>query len=75
MTKLEIVLERVRELPQDRQDAIAAELEFLLKFPPTGESLLTDDQWSEVEAALADAGEETVSHDEVMARARAKLAE
>jgi hypothetical protein len=75
MTKLDIVLEHVRRLPQDRQDAIAAELEFLLQFPPTGKSFLTDDQWAEVEAALADVNEETASHDDVMARGRAKLAE
>lgn len=75
MSKLEVVLERVRRLPQERQDAIAAELDYLLKFPPSGESLLSDEQWAEVEAALADSGEEMLPHDEVMARAKAMLAE
>lgn len=75
MTKLEAVLERVRQLPQDRQDAIAVELELLLKYPPPSASVLSDEQWAEVEAALADSTEETVPHDQVMTLARAKLAE
>lgn len=75
MTKLETLLDRIRELPQERQDAIALELEFLLKYPPPRGSALTDAQWAEVEAALADQGEAVIPHDEVMARARQLLAE
>lgn len=75
MTKLETVLEHIRHLPQEQQDAIAAELEFLLQYPPPATSALSDAQWAEVDAALADTSEETVPHDQVMARARAKLAE
>jgi len=74
MTKLDLVLERIRRLPQERQDAIALEMEFLLEHG-AGESLLTDEQWAEVEAALADADEAVVPHDEVMARARQSLTE
>lgn len=74
MTKLDAVLERIRQLPQDRQDALAVDMELWLEEESEG-SLLTDEQWAEIEAALAEVNEETVTHDEVMARARAKLAE
>lgn len=73
MTKLDLVLERIRKLPQAEQDALAAELELILD-QNEEVGLLSDEQWAEVEAALADQDEETVSHGEVMTRARAKLA-
>lgn len=73
MTKLDLVLERIRQLPLERQEAIAAELESLLEHP--GESLLTDAQWAEVEAALAARDEPVSAHSDVIARARSMSAE
>jgi hypothetical protein len=66
MTKLEIVLERIRQLPQDRQDAIAADLEILLRDEEQG-SLLTDEQWAEVKAELANPDQEYIPHEEIVA--------
>ena len=65
MTKLDLVLERVRQLPQDRQDAIAADLEILLRDEQG--SLLTDEQWAEVEAELANPDQQYVPHDQIVA--------
>ncbi len=67
MTKLELVLERLRALPQARQEAIADEIDFIID-EGEGGSVLTDAQWAQVEAALRNAGEPTSTHDEVFAR-------
>jgi hypothetical protein len=64
MTKLEMVLERVRQLPQSRQDEIAKEVEFLLDHEG-GESLLTPEQEAELGRRLADPARKFVSHEEV----------
>ena len=69
MTKLDLVLERIRKLSPERQEAIAEEIDFRLDHEEEG-SLLTDEQWAEVEAALADDSEPTSSHEEVFARLR-----
>jgi len=71
MSKLDAVIERIRQLPPERQDAAAAELEFWLNhIDEAGESLLTDEQWAEVEQALADDNEPTISHEELFASLR-----
>jgi hypothetical protein len=72
MTKLDLVIERIRRLPQAEQDVIIAEMEFLLDHG--SESLLTNEQWAEVDAALADKDEPSASHDEVFARLRSQTA-
>lgn len=72
MTKLEAVFERLRQLPQAEQDMIIAEMEFLLEHGSG--SLLTDEQWAEVDAALADRDEPSSPHDEVFARLRSQSA-
>lgn len=64
MTKLDLVIERVRQLPQERQDAIAAELEFILDHDD-GESVLTDEQDAELARRLADPNRKYLSHEEV----------
>ncbi len=48
MTKLDLVLERIRQLPQERQDALAIEIQFWLDFD-FGNDPLTPEQWSEME--------------------------
>ena len=65
MTKLDLVLERIRQLPQDRQDAIATDLEILLKDEDT--SPLTPEQWAELERRLADPNTTYISHEELVA--------
>jgi hypothetical protein len=52
MTKLELVLERIRQLPPERQEALALEMEFWLDFDG-GESALTPEQWAEMERRMA----------------------
>ncbi|MBN8606357.1 MAG: hypothetical protein J0L81_05510 [Caulobacterales bacterium] len=57
MTELDAVLERIRQLPQDRQDAAAAHLEFLLQ-DQNGSGRLTDEQWADLrKRAATDTGE------------------
>jgi hypothetical protein len=75
MTKLEAVLERIRQLPEDRQEAIAIELEFMLKYAPGEASALTDEQWAEVEAELVNEDDEEIPHAHVVAEMRAKFGE
>jgi hypothetical protein len=72
MTKLDLVLERIRRLPPERQDAMAVQMEMLVEDEETGVSLLTDEQWAEVEAALADEDEAEIPHEQVFAELRAK---
>jgi|CXWL01.1.fsa_nt_gi hypothetical protein len=71
MTKLDIVLERVRRLPADRQEAIALEIGLLLD-SDARESLLTDEEWAAVEPTL-DEDREEIPHDQVVAEIRAKF--
>lgn len=66
MTKLDLALARIARLPPDRQEAIAAELEFLLDGEESGESLLTDEQWAEVQRRLQDVNDPLLSHEEVV---------
>ena len=56
MTKLDLVLARIRKLPPERQEAMAVQIDFMLEDEAQG-SILTDAQWAEVEAALADKDE------------------
>ncbi|MBL8548487.1 MAG: hypothetical protein JNJ73_00775 [Hyphomonadaceae bacterium] len=71
-TKLDDVVERLRRLPPDRQDALAGEIDVLLEDEGAGGSLLTDEQWAEVEEALADPSEPVASHEDVFARLRTR---
>lgn len=66
MIKLDAVLERIRQLPQDRQDAAAAYLEFLL-LDQNGSGRLTDEQWADLRKRAATDTGERISHDEIVA--------
>lgn len=74
MTKLDAVLERIKALPPDRQEWIAVEIEFMLNHD-FGESALTDAQWAEVEADLANEDAEEIPHAQVVREMRAKYGE
>jgi len=52
MTKIDLALARIARPPPDRREAIATELKFLLDGEEPGESLLTDQQWAEVQRRL-----------------------
>jgi hypothetical protein len=67
MTKLDHVLARLRKLPTDRQEAIAEEIAFRLDSEEQG-AILTDEQWAQVQAALADRSEPISTHEDVFAR-------
>lgn len=71
MTKLEAVIERLKALPQQEQEAFAADIEAMLAQP---ESRLTREQWVEVDVELAGDSREDISHADVVAAARARLA-
>ena len=73
MTKLDLVLARIRKLPQDQQDAFAEQIEFALDSRGEG-SLLTDQEWAEIEPTLDDDKGE-ISHHQVVAEMRAKYGE
>lgn len=70
MTKLDLVLARIRQLPPEQQEAFAEQIEFALDSQTAGGSLLTEAQWAEVEAALADESETVSTHEDVFARLR-----
>ncbi|MFT3729527.1 MAG: hypothetical protein QM759_17020 [Terricaulis sp.] len=64
MTKLEAVLERIRQLPPDQQDYFAIELEFMLAHP--GEApQLTPEQDAELVRRLTDPDRRYLSHSDV----------
>jgi hypothetical protein len=75
MSKLASVLERLQKLPLDQQESIAVEIDVLLDDVEHGASLLTDEQWADVEAALADDNEPLASHRDVFARLGVPAAE
>jgi hypothetical protein len=70
MTKLDLVLDRVRRLPPERQEAMAVQLAFLLDGEER-ESLLTDEQWSEIEPTL-DEDDQEIPHEQIVTELRAK---
>ena len=72
MAKIDHVLERLRGLSVERQEALIDELDLMLE-REAGGSYLTDAQWAEVEASLADTSEPTRAHDDVFADLRASL--
>lgn len=73
MTKLDLVLARIRQLPPEEQEALAEQIEYALDHQRSG-SLLTDEQWAEVDSALADESEPTSAHEEVFSRLRNQAA-
>lgn len=74
MTKLDLLLDRIRKLPTERQEAVAVQIDLLLDDEEGADSLLTNEQWAEVEAALADEAEPVSTHEEVFARLRNQAA-
>lgn len=75
MTKLDLVLARLKQLPPDRQDYIATEIEFILDHQSDQSSALTDEQWAEVQAELANEGSEEIPHAQVVREMREKYGE
>ena len=67
MTKLDLVLTRIRQLPPDKQEAMAVEMEFMLDHDEDESSLLTDEQRAELDRRLADPNPEYIPHEEVVA--------
>jgi hypothetical protein len=66
MTKLDLVLARLKQLPADRQEAIAVEIDYLLNDEAAG-ALLTPEQRAELERRLADPDPGYASHEDVVA--------
>lgn len=70
MTKLEAIIERLRGLSADEQEALALEIEFLLD---GGESVLTDEQWAEVEREIAEDDGAGIPHEQVLAELQVRF--
>jgi hypothetical protein len=68
MTKLDLLLARIRKLSPEQQEAVVDEIDFIVDGAEQGASVLTDAQWAQVEAALADRDEPTSTHHDVFAR-------
>lgn len=71
MTKLESFIERLRALPEDKQEALMEEIEFFLG--GGGQSVLTDEQWAEVERELAEDDGTGIPHEQVKAELQARF--
>lgn len=69
-TRIEAAIDRLRALPEAEQDMLAAEIELLLSEPA---SMLTMEQWSEVEVELDSDDGIRLSHNDVMLRMRARF--
>jgi hypothetical protein len=67
MSKLDVVLARIRQLPAEEQEALAVEIEFMLDHPDESDPALTDEQWAEVESELNNPDPELIPHDRVVA--------
>lgn len=69
-TRIDAVIDRLRELPEAEQDMLAGEIEALLMEPA---SLLTAIQWREVEVEIDTDDGVRLSHADVMGRMRQKF--
>jgi hypothetical protein len=70
VTKLDLVLERIRRLPPERQEALAVEMDVLLGHEENGG--LSDEEWAAVEPTL-DTDAEEIPHEQIVAEFRAKF--
>lgn len=73
MTKLDLVLARIRQLPPEQQEALAAEIEYRLDNAGK-RSFFTDEEWADIELTLYE-DEEEIPHGQVVAEMRAKFGE
>ncbi len=69
-TRIEVVIERLRALPEAEQEMLAGEIEDLLTEPA---SLLTAAQWREVEIEIDTDDGVRLSHNDVMGRMRVRF--
>ncbi len=69
-TRIEAVIERLRALPEAEQEMLAGEIEDLLMEPA---SLLTVEQWREVEVEIDTDDGVRLSHNDVMGRMRVRF--
>jgi hypothetical protein len=69
-TRIEAVIDRLRELPEAEQEMLADEIEALLMEPA---SLLDAAQWREVEDEIDTDDGVRLSHADVMGRMRARF--
>ena len=69
-TRIEAVIDRLRALPEAEQEMLAGEIEGLLMEPA---SLLTAEQWREVEVEIDTDDGVRLSHGDVMSRMRARF--
>lgn len=74
MSRMDAVIERLRALPESQQEQLAAGIESLLDLD-LSESMLTPEQWAEVERTLANDDGIRIPHEEVVALMRAKFGE
>ena len=70
MTKFDLILERLRKLPPEQREAIAAEIELRLDNAGEG-SAFSDAEWDEIEASMDEEGDD-IPHEQVVAEFRAK---
>ena len=70
MTRLDAAIDRLRALPEAEQEMLAAEIEALLSEPA---SMLTPDQWADVETELDSDDGVRLTHNEVMLRMRTRF--
>ncbi|HYD87368.1 MAG TPA: hypothetical protein VEA80_07830 [Vitreimonas sp.] len=63
MANLDATIARLRALPKEEQESVAAQIDLLLD--EAGEDLLSPEQWAEIEARL-DSNEPMTPHAEVV---------
>ena len=67
MTRLDLVLERIRQLPQAQQDAIAADLELAVDDFTDPDGRLSDEQWADLRQRMAEPQGEYIPHEQIVA--------
>jgi hypothetical protein len=70
ITRIEAVIDRLRTLPEAEQEMLAGEIEDLLMEPA---SLLTAEQWREVEVEIDTDDGVRLPHGDVMGRMRTRF--
>jgi hypothetical protein len=71
MSKLDLVLQRVRQLPAERQDIIAAEIDLMLR--EDADIGLTDEQWADLRERMALPQGEPIAHADIVAEMEGKF--
>jgi hypothetical protein len=66
MTKLDLVLARIKQLPPEKQEYFAMEIEFMLDHDDGEGPFLTDEQWADLRRRAEEDQGPPISHEDIV---------